>query len=123
MVWLDRVLGLGTEGWRFGITYMAWAVGGPAAATTMVTVNSISFRRAVTPEHLHCRFDTAGRMPSWGIGWTGGALISGIVVGRLGLRPTMPAFAWVAVAAAACAWSSPLRRIAAAPRVPVGSAA
>ena len=35
VVWLDRVLHLGTEGWRFGITYMAWAVGGLAASVTI----------------------------------------------------------------------------------------
>ncbi len=136
VVWLDRVLGLGTEGWRFGVTYVAWAIGGLAAslavprlvrfvaparitlvavpfaaglgvvtsrvttwwvaallyvgwaaAVTMVVVNSISYRQAVTPEHLQGRVNTAGRMLSWGIGWTGGALLSGILVGPLGLRP------------------------------------
>ncbi len=167
VVWLDRVLGLGTEGWRFGVTYVAWAIGGLAAsltvprlvtfvaparitlvavpfaagfgvvtsrvttwwvaallyvgwaaAVTMVVVNSISYRQAVTPEHLQGRVNTAGRMLSWGIGWTGGALLSGILVGPLGLRPTALAFASVAVLAAAFAWSSPLRRIAAEPSTP-----
>ncbi len=163
VVWLDRVLHLGTEGWRFGITYMAWAVGGLAAsvaiprlvrfvtparialvavpvaaglgvvtsrvtvwwvaallyvgwaaATTLVVVNSISYRQAVTPEHLQGRVNTAGRMLSWGIGWTGGAFLSGLLVEPLGLRPTMLFFASVSVLAAVFAWLSPLRRIASA---------
>ena len=163
VVWLDRVLHLGTEGWRFGITYMAWAIGGLAAsvtiprlvrfvsparialvavpvaaglgvvtsrvtvwwvaallyvgwaaATTLVVVNSISYRQAVTPEHLQGRVNTAGRMLSWGIGWTGGAFLSGLLVEPLGLRPTMLFFASVSVLAAVFAWASPLRRIASA---------
>lgn len=57
--------------------------------------------------------NTAGRMLSWGIGWTGDAFLSGLVVGALGLRPTMFGFALVSVAAAVFAWSSPPRRIAA----------
>ena len=35
VVWIDRVLGLGTEGWRFGVTYAAWAVGGLAASLAL----------------------------------------------------------------------------------------
>src|SRR4029453_12459767 len=35
VVWLDRVLGLGTEGWRFGVTYGAWAVGGLGGARAL----------------------------------------------------------------------------------------
>lgn len=161
VVWIDRVLGLGTEGWRFGITYMSWAVGGLAAslalprmvkfvtparialtalpasaalgivasrlqtwwlvaplfvlwaaATTLVVINSVTFRQQVTPEHLLGRVNTAGRMLSWGLGWTGGALLSGVVVGPLGLRPTMLLFALVVVGAAVFAWASPLRGIA-----------
>jgi hypothetical protein len=161
VVWIDRVLGLGTEGWRFGVTYGAWAIGGLAAslvlprlvrwvpparialaalpvaaalgvvvsrlqlwwlsaalmvpwaaAVTLVTINSVTYRQQETPEHLLGRVNTAGRMLSWGMGWTGGALLAGVVVGPLGLRPTMLAFALVTVLAAGFAWASPLRRIA-----------
>lgn len=161
VVWIDRVLGLGTEGWRFGTTYGAWAVGGLAAslalprvvkfvtparialtalpfsavlglvasrvevwwmtsilfvfwaaATTLVVINSVTYRQQVTPEHLLGRVNTAGRMLSWGCGWTGGALLSGVLVGPLGLRPTMLTFALVLSVAALFAWVSPLRRIA-----------
>lgn len=161
VVWIDRVLGLGTEGWRFGTTYVAWAVGGLAAslalprvvrfvtparialtalpvaavlgvvtsrvetwwvaapffvvwaaATTLVTINSVTYRQQVTPEPLLGRVNTAGRMLSWGLGWTGGAFLSGIAVGLVGLRPTMLLFALVSVGAAVFAWTSPLRTIA-----------
>ena len=159
VVWLDRVLGLGTEGWRFGVTYGAWAVGGLAAAlalprlvrsvtparitlialpvaaalgvvvsrlqtwwlaaalcvvwavaSTLVMINSITYRQQVTPEHLLGRVNTAGRMLSWGVGWTGGALLAGVLVGPLGLRPTLLAFACVNLAGVVVAWTSPLRR-------------
>nr|WP_281385898.1 MFS transporter [Nocardioides luti] len=159
VVWIDRVLGLGTDGWRFGVTYAAWALGGLAAslslpalvrfvtparitllalpvaagigiavsrlqtwwlaaplmmvwaaAATLVTINSITYRQQVTPEHLLGRVNTAGRMLSWGIGWTGGALLAGLVVGPLGLRPTMLAFTVVNLVGVLVAWTSPLRR-------------
>lgn len=159
VVWIDRVLGLGTQGWRFGVTYAAWALGGLAAslalprivrfvtparitlaalpvsaglgvvvsrlqvwwltapvmvfwaaAATLVTINSITYRQQVTPEHLLGRVNTAGRMLSWGMGWTGGALLAGVVVGPLGLRPTMLAFTVVNVLGVLVAWTSPLRR-------------
>ncbi len=32
VVWCDRVLRVGTSGWRFGLVYGAWSVGGLAAA-------------------------------------------------------------------------------------------
>ncbi|MCW2793584.1 MAG: major facilitator superfamily 1 [Nocardioides sp.] len=158
VVWIDRVLGLGTEGWRFGVTYAAWALGGLAAslalprvvglvtparitlvslpvaaalgvvvsriqtwwvaaplmvlwaaAATLVTINSITYRQQVTPEHLLGRVNTAGRMLSWGFGSTGGALLAGVVVGPLGLRPTMLAFTLVSLVGVVVAWTSPLR--------------
>ncbi|GAA1874382.1 MFS transporter [Lapillicoccus jejuensis] len=31
--WSDRVLGIGTSGWRFGLVYSVWGIGGVAAAT------------------------------------------------------------------------------------------
>jgi MFS family permease len=130
VVWCDRVLGIGTEGWRFGLVYSGWAVGAMGAAValplllrkaspakiallglpfsavfglatagaaqtwplatlglllwstaySLVTINSISHRQQVTPEHLLGRVNTAGRMLAWGVGWTIGALAGG---GRL----------------------------------------
>lgn len=161
VVWIDRVLGLGTEGWRFGVTYGAWSIGGLAAslalplivrhvtparitltalpiaaglgvvssrvqvwwvvaalfvlwaaATTLVVINSVTYRQQVTPEHLLGRVNTAGRMLAWGGGWTGGALLSGALVEPLGLRQTMLVCALVPVVAVVFAWLSPLRGIA-----------
>ena len=159
VVWIDRVLGLGTEGWRFGVTYGGWAIGGLLAslalprllrrvtparialstlpvgaglgvlvaclqtwwlvaglclfwgvASTLVMINSITYRQQVTPEWLLGRVNTAGRMLSWGCGWTGGALLAGLVVGQLGVRPTLLAFACVNLLGVLVAWTSPLRR-------------
>ncbi|MBA2716724.1 MAG: hypothetical protein H0U51_06695, partial [Propionibacteriales bacterium] len=35
VVWCDRVLGIGTEGWRFGLVYSGWAVGAMGAAVVL----------------------------------------------------------------------------------------
>ena len=47
VVWLDRMLGLGTEGWRFGVTYGAWAAGGLAASLALPRLV-----RSVTPARI-----------------------------------------------------------------------
>ena len=158
VVWIDQVLGLGTQGVRFGLVFAAWSLGSLAAsialprlvrrvtparvalvampfsavlgiavtlvtswwlaalgmvawsvAYTLVAVNSITYRQQVTPEHLLGRVNTAGRMLSWGVGWTGGTLLAGVVVGAVGLRPTLTAFAAVALVGVVVAWTSPLR--------------
>jgi MFS family permease len=75
-------------------------------------INSITYRQQVTPEHLLGRVNTAGRMLSWGVGWTGGALLAGVLVGQLGLRTTMSAFACVNLLGVVVASTSPLRRTA-----------
>ena len=159
VVWCDRVLGVGTEGLRFGLVYGAWALGGlvasaslprllkgttPArvtlvalpvsavlgvltpvwhvwwlgavnllawsAAYTLVAVNSISYRQQVTPEHLLGRVNTAGRMLAWGMGWTGGAFLAGVLAGPLGVRPTLFVMAAVAFVGVVVAFASPLAR-------------
>jgi MFS family permease len=158
VVWCDRVLRIGTSGWRFGLVYGAWSVGGLAAAValprllrrvspaaivlaavpcsaalgiatsmmtswvygaagllawsaayTLVTINTISYRQQVTPEELLGRVSTAARMISWGLGWTGGALLSGIAGDLIGVRPAMVGMTSLAWLAAASAWLSPLR--------------
>ena len=159
VVWVDRSLGVGTEGLRFGLVYGAWAVGGLLAASalprllrrssperialvalpfsaaaglvvplvpvwwaaalalalwssayTVIVINSVSYRQIVTPEPLLGRVNTAGRMLSWGLGWTGGALLAGVLVGFLGTVATMEVLASFGVVAALVAWGSPLRR-------------
>jgi len=44
------------------------------------------------------------------VGWTGGALLAGVLVGSLGLRPTLLVFACVNLIGVVVAWTSPLRR-------------
>ncbi|MEJ7833341.1 MAG: MFS transporter [Nocardioides sp.] len=164
VVWIDRELGVGTEGLRFGLVWGAWAVGGLVAALalprvlrrhrperitllalpfsavgalvvpllsvwwvaalglaawsvsyTLIVINSISYRQIVTPEHLLGRVNTAGRMLSWGMGWTGGAFLAGALVGLLGLVATLEAMSAMIAVAVVVAWTSPLRRAASEP--------
>lgn len=158
VVWCDRVLGVGTQGLRFGLVYGGWSAGGllaslllppalryttpasvalaalPAAAAlgiatalatqwalaalgmvawgfayTLVVVNSISYRQTVTPEHLLGRVNTAGRMLSWGLGWTGGAVLGGALGHLLGTRPALVTMASIGLLSVVVAWTSPLR--------------
>ena len=159
VVWCDRILGIGTEGLRFGLVYGSWSMGAlvaslllprllrrtspaaialralpPAAllgvaaalathwvwaclgmlawsvAYTLVVVNSISYRQQVTPEPLLGRVNTAGRMLSWGLGWTLGAVVGGGLGQLLGLRPALVTMAALGVVSVLVAWTSPLRR-------------
>ncbi|MGI8577320.1 MAG: hypothetical protein ACR2KG_05250 [Nocardioidaceae bacterium] len=158
VVWCDRVLGVGTSGWRFGLVYSAWSVGALLASITLprilryaspatvalrvipfsavlgvvttfagrwelaaigmfcwsivytlVVVNTISYRQQVSPEHLLGRVNTAGRMLSWGMRWTLGALAGGALGSAVGVRPAMTTMAALGLVAVAVAWTSPLR--------------
>jgi MFS family permease len=84
------------------------------SAYVLVIVNAVSFRQQVTPEHLLGRVNTAGRMLSWGVGWTGGSIVGGVLGSSLGIRPGMVVMGVGSVVAVLVAWTSPLRRIAAA---------
>jgi|JI6StandDraft_1071083.scaffolds.fasta_scaffold13550_3 MFS family permease len=165
--YVDRLLGIGTSGWRFGMVFSAWGVGGILAAaitprllrrhTTgwvtlaflpvsaiagitvtlarhwllatalmivwgiayqVVIINSISYRQQVTPEHLLSRVNTAGRMLSFGVGWTGGALVAGALARVLDVGEVMLAMVCAGVVAAAYAWMSGVRTVAAEPGEP-----
>lgn len=165
--YVDRLLGIGTSGWRFGMVFSAWGVGGILAAaitprllrrhTTgwvtlaflpvsaiagitvtlarhwllatalmivwgiayqVVIINSISYRQQVTPEHLLSRVNTAGRMLSFGVGWTGGALVAGSLARVLDVGEVMLAMVCAGVVAAAYAWMSGVRTVAAEPGEP-----
>jgi MFS family permease len=159
--WADQTLGIGSSGWRFGLVYSVWGIGGilasaitprllrrnTAAALTLwwipvsavagvvvalvtnwvvvtvlmvvwgvayqlVIINSITYRQQVTPEHLLSRVNTAGRMLSWGLGWSLGAVLAGALATQIGVRPAMIAVVSVGVLAAVFAWTSPLRQAA-----------
>jgi hypothetical protein len=156
----DRLLGVGTSGWRFGLVFAAWGVGGilvavftprllrfvspnrlaliwlpfagvagvvVATASTWqvavavmvvwgvayqgVVLNSMTYRQQVTPEPLLGRVNTAGRMLSFGIGWTCGALGVSALAGLVGLRPALVAVVAVGLVATVFGWLSPLRTI------------
>jgi MFS family permease len=84
------------------------------SAYVLVIVNAVSYRQQVTPEHLLGRVNTAGRMLSWGVGWTGGSVVGGVLGSSLGIRAGMAVMGAGGVVAVLVAWTSPLRRIAAA---------
>ena len=156
----DRLLGVGTSGWRFGLLFAAWGVGGilvaaltprllrvvspnrlallwlPVAGVSGVVValasrwevavavmvvwgvsyqgvvlNSMTYRQQVTPEPLLGRVNTAGRMLSFGVGWTFGALGASALAGLVGLRPALVAVVSFGLVAAVFGWLSPLRTL------------
>ena len=164
VVWCDRVLGIGTSGWRFGLLFSVWGVGGilasvafprllrrtsPARLTLgaipvsaaagilvalsqrwhlaaaamvvwgvayqLVIMASITYRQQVTPERLLSRVNTGGRMLSWGVGWTLGALSAGALAEHVGTGRAMLALVGFGVVAAVFAWLSPLRQLAGEP--------
>lgn len=169
VVWCDRVLGIGTSGWRFGLLFSVWGIGGilasvalprmlrrasPARLTLaaipvsaaagvlvalserwylataamvawgvayqLVIIASITYRQQVTPERLLSRVNTAGRMLSWGVGWTLGSLAAGALAEQVGIQRAMLALVACGAVAALFAWLSPLRHLAAEP-VPAGA--
>jgi MFS family permease len=84
------------------------------SAYVLVIVNSVSYRQQVTPEQLLGRVNTAGRMLSWGVGWTLGSIVAGVISSHLGVRPAMVVMGVFGFVAVGVAWTSPLRGIAAA---------
>lgn len=96
--------------WAAALALAVWSV-----AYTVIVINSVSYRQVVTPEPLLGRVNTAGRMLSWGLGWTGGAVLAGVLVGALGTVATMEVLASFGVVAVLVAWTSPLRRAVLAP--------
>jgi MFS family permease len=156
--WADRILHIGSSGWRFGLVFSVWGIGGILAAVVtpwllrrmatlrlvllaiplsafagvatvlapgwvtaavalalwgifyqLVVVNSISYRMQVTPNALQGRVNTAGRVFSWGLGWSAGALVAGLLEPVIGLRWTMLALVLLCAVAAVYAWASRLR--------------
>ncbi|MGN6576464.1 MAG: MFS transporter [Nocardioides sp.] len=94
-----------TTWWLGALSLFAWSIG-----YTLVAINSISYRQQVTPEHMLGRVNTAGRMLAWGLGWTGGAFVAGVLSGVLGLRTTLFTMAGLAAIGVLVAWTSPLVR-------------
>jgi hypothetical protein len=74
-----------------------------------VLLTSMTYRQQVTPEPLLGRVNTAGRMLSFGIGWTCGAVGASALAGLVGLRPALVGVVSVGILAAVFGWLSPLR--------------
>ncbi|MGW6278090.1 MFS transporter [Kribbella sp. NPDC055071] len=83
------------------------------SAYVLVIVNAVSYRQQVTPEKLQGRVNTAGRMLSWGVGWTLGAVAGGVLGKAVGIRSGMVLMGLTIFGGVAVAWTSPLRRTAA----------
>jgi len=103
-------------GWVLAsIGMVVWGV-----AYQLVLITSLTYRMQETPEHLLGRVNTAGRMLSWGLGWTLGSVAGGALAAATAVRPAMVTLVCVGVLAAVFAWLSPLRRIAATQQVAPG---
>lgn len=89
--------------WVGALSLLVWSV-----FYTMVVINSISYRQQVTPEPLLGRVNTAGRMLSWGVGWTGGAFLAGVLSGLVGVQATLFAVTAFSFVGVVVAWTSPL---------------
>jgi len=83
------------------------------SAYVLVIVNAISYRQQVTPENLLGRVNTAGRMLSWGVGWTFGSVVGGVLGNAFGIRTGMVLMGLFGCLGVVVAWTSPLRKIAA----------
>jgi len=86
-------------------------------AYQLVIMASLTYRQQVTPERLLSRVNTAGRMLSWGVGWTLGSLAAGVLAEQVGTQRAMLALVGFGAVAALFAWLSPLRHLAAEPVV------
>jgi len=111
VVWFDRVLDIGTQGWRFGLTWSSWSVGALAATLLLprlLLADLAGSDHAGRPPGLG-RVNTAGRMLAWGAGWTGGAALAGLVASAVGVRHAMVLMTTVNLVGVVVAWTSPLR--------------
>ncbi|WP_329475981.1 MFS transporter [Kribbella sp. NBC_01484] len=96
-------------GWvAAAIALLVWG-----SAYVLVIVNAVSYRQQVTPEKLLGRVNTAARMLSWGVGWTFGSVVGGVLGKEFGIRTGMVVMGLAGFVAVVVAWTSPLRRIAA----------
>ena len=96
-----------TSTWQVAVAVMVvWGV-----SYQGVVLNSMTYRQQVTPEPLLGRVNTAGRMLSFGVGWTCGALAASALAGFVGLRPAPRGRGLGGFVAAAFGWLSPLRTI------------
>jgi MFS family permease len=76
---------------------------------TMVTVNTITIRQLVTPDHLQGRVNATGRLLGWGLGWPLGAALGGVIANLTSVRVPYLVMAAVVLVVTGAAWLSPLR--------------
>jgi MFS family permease len=71
VVWIDRQLGLGTEGLRFGLVYGAWAVGGLLASVTLPRLLRRTTPARVALVALPVSAVLGVLTPVWSLWWAG----------------------------------------------------
>jgi predicted MFS family arabinose efflux permease len=81
----------------------------------MYSINQISVRQALTPDHLLGRVNASRRVLVFGVAPIG-ALLAGVLGETIGLRPTLWIGAAVELLAVAIAFWSPLRDLREQPR-------
>ncbi|MGV9306739.1 MFS transporter [Nonomuraea sp. NPDC003727] len=98
-IWLSALLTspfmllvpLAAQGWRLGLYVLAWFV--VSAGIVVYNVSQLSFRQAITPDHLLGRMNATMRFIVWGT-LPLGALIGGVLGERLGVVAAL----WIACA-------------------------
>lgn len=78
-------------------------------AYMVVAVNSVTLRQQVTPEPLMSRVMTVGRITSFGTGFPAGALLVGLLAGRMDVGLALLLCQVSILLATGLAWFSPLR--------------
>ncbi|MEU7898786.1 MFS transporter [Nonomuraea sp. NPDC049152] len=98
-IWLSSLLTtpfillvpLAAQGWRLGLYAFAWFV--VSVGIVVYNVSQVSFRQAITPDHLLGRMNATMRFIVWGT-LPLGALIGGVLGEHLGVLPAV----WIACA-------------------------
>lgn len=98
-IWLSSLLTtpfillvpLAAQGWRLGLYAFAWFV--VSVGIVVYNVSQVSFRQAITPDHLLGRMNATMRFIVWGT-LPLGALIGGVLGEHLGVVPAV----WIACA-------------------------
>ena len=169
--WADQVLHIGTSGWRFGLVFAVWGVGGVLASAWSAALLRYPVVKGDARRHtglrrggdrhrprrqlgacLHRHGGLGHRLPARGHhvvdpphagdagapprprqhrgpdalvgpGWTLGSVAGGALAAATSVHVAMVSLVSVGVLAAVFAWCSPLRQIAAHPRIVDGMAA
>jgi predicted MFS family arabinose efflux permease len=86
--------------WVLAATFIVlWSAG-----WTLTMLAAVTYRQRETPDRLQGRVNTVGRMLAAGIGTTGGTLLAGATVERVGITATLVLACSVGALAVPLAW-------------------